>query len=64
MSSATLQNDLSVESFFNVVEAETLALYEHLSFGFLKEYNVFAPFLPGWTRDREPLELMRGLIHS
>jgi Trk K+ transport system NAD-binding subunit len=30
MDSATLQNDPSVESFFNVVETETLALFEHL----------------------------------
>jgi hypothetical protein len=32
MNSATLQNESSVESFFNVVETETLALFEHLSF--------------------------------
>jgi hypothetical protein len=43
MSSATLQDDLSVESFFNVVETETLALFEHLSFEFLADFNVFAP---------------------
>ncbi len=43
MDSATLQNDPSVESFFNVVETETLALFEHLSFEFLEEFDVFAP---------------------
>jgi len=43
MSPAILQNDLSVESFFNVVETETLALFEHLSFKFLEEFDVFAP---------------------
>ncbi len=63
MSSATLQNDLSVESFFNVVETETLALFEHLSFEFLEEFDVFAPSLPGRTRDLEPPEMMRGFLH-
>jgi len=43
MSSATLQDDFSADSFFNVVETETLALFEHLSLGFLKEFDVFAP---------------------
>jgi hypothetical protein len=42
MSSATLQDDPSVESFFNIVENETLALFEHLSFGFLDYLDVFA----------------------
>ncbi|SMP33358.1 hypothetical protein SAMN06265347_1232 [Halobellus salinus] len=36
MDSATLQDDPSVDSFFNVVETETLVLFEHLSFEFLK----------------------------
>ena len=43
MSSATLQDDPSVDSFFNVVETETLALFEHLSFEFLEEFDVFVP---------------------
>jgi len=30
MSSTTLQDDHSVESFFNVAETEMLALFEHL----------------------------------
>jgi len=34
MASAILQEDLSVESVFNVVETETLASFEHLSFEF------------------------------
>ncbi len=42
MSSATLQDDSSVESFFNVAETETLVLFEHLSFEFLEEFDVFA----------------------
>jgi len=42
MSSATLQDDPSVESFFNVAETETLALFEHLSFEFLEDFDVFA----------------------
>ena len=49
MSSATLQGDSSVELFFNVVETETLALFEHLSFEFLEEFDVFAPAETGRT---------------
>ncbi len=36
MNSASLQDDLSVESFFNVVETEMFALFEYLSFEFLE----------------------------
>jgi hypothetical protein len=43
MSSVTLQGDPSVDPFFNVVETETLALFEHFSFEFLEEFNVFVP---------------------
>lgn len=63
MSSATLQGDTSVESFFNVVETETLALFEHLSFEFLRAFDVFAPAKEGRTRDLEPPEMMRGFLH-
>ena len=62
MSSATLQDDLSVESFFKVVETETLALFEHLSFEFLEEFDVFAPAEAGRTREHEPPEMMRGFL--
>lgn len=51
MSSATLQGNTSVESFFNVVETETFALFEHLSFEFLLEFDVFAPRKQERTRD-------------
>ena len=63
MSSTTLQDDLSVESFFNVAETETLALFEHLSFEFLEEFGVFAPAQTERTRDHGPPELMRGFLH-
>ncbi|SDN52515.1 hypothetical protein SAMN05192554_1565, partial [Haloarchaeobius iranensis] len=63
MSSATLQDAPSVETFFNVAETETLALFEHLSFEFLEEFDVFAPAETGRTRDHEPPELMRGFLH-
>ena len=36
MSSVTLQDDPSVESFFNLVATETLALFNHLSLEFLE----------------------------
>ena len=45
------------------METETLALFEHLSFKFLEEFNVFVPSAPGRTRDHEPPELMRGFLH-
>jgi len=63
MSSATLQDDLSVESFFNVAETEMLALFEHLSFEFLEEFDAFALAETGRPRDHEPPELMRGFLH-
>jgi len=63
MSSATLQDDPSIDSFFNSVETETLALFEHLSFEFLEEFDVFAPSSPGRTREHNPPELMRGFLH-
>jgi hypothetical protein len=63
MQSATLQDDPSVASFFNVVETETLALFEHLSFEFLTQFDVFAPAKAGRTRDHEPPEMMRGFLH-
>ena len=53
MSPATLQDDPSVESLFNIVETETLALFEHLSFEFLEELNVFAPAKARRTREHE-----------
>ena len=44
------------------METETLALFEHLSFEFLEEFDVFVPPAPGRTREHEPPELMRGLL--
>ena len=41
-SSQTLE-EASIHQFFNLVATETLALFEHLEFGFLIEYDVFAP---------------------
>ncbi len=42
MISAALQDDPSVETFFNVMETEVLALLEFLLFKFLEEFDVFA----------------------
>jgi len=42
MGSATLQGHPSVESFFNVAETKTLVLFEHLSFVFLEDFDMFA----------------------
>jgi hypothetical protein len=49
--------------FFNIVETETLALFEHLSFEFLLKFDVFAPRKEGRTWDHEPPELFRGFLH-
>jgi hypothetical protein len=62
MSSTTLQDDPSVDPFFNIAETETLALFEHLSFEFLEEFDVFAPAKTGRAREHEPPELMRGFL--
>ncbi len=43
MSSATLQDDPSVETLFDVAKTETLALFEHLCLEFLEEFDAFAP---------------------
>jgi len=63
MSSATLRDDPSVESFFQCRGDGTLASFEHLSFEFLEEFDVFAPAQTGRTREHEPPELMRGFLH-
>lgn len=60
---ATLQDDYSVESFFNVVEIEMLASFEHLSFEVPETLDVFIPTEMGRTRDHEPPEMMRGFLH-
>lgn len=45
-SSQTLQEEASIHEFFNLVATETLALFEHLDFGFLTKYDVFTPGEP------------------
>ena len=40
---ATLQDVGSVDEFLNVAAIETVPLFEHLSFDFLRDYDVFAP---------------------
>ena len=64
MASATLQDDPSVETFFNVAETETLALFEHLSFEFLEEFDGFAPAETGRTQEHKPPEMVRGFLDS
>jgi len=41
---------------------ETLALFEHLEFDFLEEFDVF-PRSPGRTRDHHPPALFRAFLH-
>ena len=58
MSASTLQKEVSVDIFLNVVATETVPLFDHLEFDFLTEYDVFAPSNRERTRVHEPPELM------
>jgi len=49
-SASILQEETSIDEFFNVMATETLALFEHLEFDFLEEFDVF-PARRGRTRD-------------
>jgi hypothetical protein len=42
-STNALQDVASVDEFLNVAATETAPLFEHLSFEFLRDYDVFAP---------------------
>ena len=55
--------DPLVETFFNVVETETLAVFEHLSFDYIDEFDVFAPSETGRKRNHEIVKLMRGCLN-
>jgi len=62
-SSQTLQDETSIDEFFNVAATETLALFESLEFEFLYEFDVFAPSKRGRTRQHHPPELFRAFLH-
>ena len=62
-SASTLQEEASIDEFFNLAATETLALFEHLRFDFLEEFDVFAPRERGRTRDHHPPELFRAFLH-
>ena len=40
-SASTLQEEASIDGFFNLAATETLALFEHLAFDFLEEFDGF-----------------------
>ena len=65
MSSSTnaLQDVASVDEFLNVAATETVPLFEHLSFEFLRDYDVFAPSKRGRTRVHQPSDLFCGFLH-
>ena len=60
---ATLQDVASVDEFLNVAAIETVPLFEHLSFDFLLDYDVFAPSNRGRTRIHQPPDLFCGFLH-
>jgi len=62
-SASILQEETSIDEFFNVMATETLALFEHLEFDFLEEFDVFAPARRGRTRDHHPPALFRAFLH-
>jgi len=61
-SASILQEETSIDEFFNVMATETLALFEHLEFDFLKEFDVFAPLAGGEHRSSPPA-LFRAFLH-
>jgi len=62
-SASILQEETSIDEFFNVMATETLALFEHLEFDFLEEFDVFAPARRANTRDHHPPALFRAFLH-
>ena len=46
-SASSLQEEACIDEFFNLVATETLALFEHLEFGYLTDFGVFAPARSG-----------------
>ena len=62
-STHTLQEAACIEEFFKLAATETLALFEHLEFDFLEEFDVSAPARRGRTRDHHPPELFRAVLH-
>jgi len=62
-SASILQEETSIDEFFNVMATETLALFEHLEFDFLEEFDVFALARRGRTRDHHPPALFRAFLH-
>jgi len=61
-SASILQEETSIDEFFNVMATETLALFEHLEFDFLEEFDVFAPLAGGEHRSSPPA-LFRAFLH-
>jgi len=62
-SASILQEETSIDEFFNVMATETLALFEHLEFDFLEEFDVRSPARRGRTRDHHPPALFRAFLH-
>jgi len=60
-SASILQEETSIDEFFNVMATETLALFEHLEFDFLEEFDVFRS--PGANTDHHPPALFRAFLH-
>ncbi len=62
-STRTLQEEACIEEFFKLAATEILALFEHIEFNFLEEFDVFAPGERGRTRDHHPPELLQAFLH-
>lgn len=60
--SRTLQEEASDHEFFNLLVTETLALFEHLDFGFLTEYDAFAPVCRGVNTEPRASRVLPRLL--
>lgn len=63
MSTTTLPHQETITKVLKSLETETTVLFKHLELQFLFEFRVFAPDPRGRTREFDPPELFRGLLH-
>ena len=62
-SSQTLQEEGTIHEFFNLVATETLALFDHVGFKFLTEYDVRPSRRAESNTESQVSGLFRGFLH-
>ena len=60
--SPTPQDDSSVKLFFKIVATEVIALFEHRSFEFLTDFDLFIPTEAGQMCNHEPPALIHDFL--